>query len=119
MSSYAVRSLAGCRLLAVDLGPRYTGLAVRTSRLEGARPYGLLERVRRIAAEQPSVGVWLQPGERLIAHLLAASPRWRHTFGGTSLRDVRHHVRSSNDLQAGVIIVRASTCLPASPAALA
>ena len=47
MSSYAVRSLAGCRLLAVDLGPRYTGLAVRTSRLEGARPYGLLERVRR------------------------------------------------------------------------
>ena len=37
------RLLAGRNLLCVDLGRRYCGLAVRTSSLLGAQPYGLLE----------------------------------------------------------------------------
>jgi RNase H-fold protein (predicted Holliday junction resolvase) len=37
--------LAHGRLLAVDFGARYTGLALRTCRHAGAQPYALLERV--------------------------------------------------------------------------
>lgn len=44
MDPAAWRALAGCRLLAVDPGARYVGLAVRTCRLLGARPFGYLER---------------------------------------------------------------------------
>ena len=40
----ALRPLIGCRLVAVDPGARYVGLAVRTCRLRGAQPYGLVER---------------------------------------------------------------------------
>ena len=37
--------LAGRRLLAVDPGVTYFGLAVRVNRLQGVQPYGLVERV--------------------------------------------------------------------------
>ena len=40
-------ALVGRRLLAVDLGARYTGLAVHRSPLLGAQPYGLVERMPR------------------------------------------------------------------------
>ena len=43
----SLRPLAGRRLLAIDSGARFVGLAVRTSHLEGARPYGLVERIVR------------------------------------------------------------------------
>ena len=41
----AFRSLANCRLLAVDWGATYTGIASRTCRHSGPQPYGLVERV--------------------------------------------------------------------------
>jgi RNase H-fold protein (predicted Holliday junction resolvase) len=47
MSSSASRGLAvlaNCRLVAIDLGARFTGLATCTSRAIGACPYGLVER---------------------------------------------------------------------------
>lgn len=40
-----LRPLAGCRLLCVDPGARFLGLAVRVCRKQGVQPYGLLERV--------------------------------------------------------------------------
>lgn len=54
-----LRSLAGSRLLSVDPGSRYFGLAVRTSQLEGVRPYGLIERIpvrRGVAATRGAGG---------------------------------------------------------------
>ena len=43
-SSSALQAFAKRRLLAVDPGSRYLGLAVRTCQLAGARRFGLLER---------------------------------------------------------------------------
>jgi RNase H-fold protein (predicted Holliday junction resolvase) len=42
----ALRPLRSCRILAVDPGITFIGLAVRINRLQGARPYGLIERER-------------------------------------------------------------------------
>lgn len=42
----ALHLLANKRLLAIDPGSRYIGLAIRTSLLVGARRFGLLERTR-------------------------------------------------------------------------
>ena len=44
MGSSTLRAFAKRRLLAVDPGSRYLGLAVRTCQLAGARRFGLLER---------------------------------------------------------------------------
>lgn len=63
VSSFRVdglRSLANCRLLAVDLGARYIGLAARTCRLRGPQPCGLVESVPRRAGHRDSDGYdWL------------------------------------------------------------
>ena len=66
----------------------------------------LIERVRRIAAEQPTAAIWLQPSGSLLRRL--ATTPWQDSFGGVSLHSVRSHVNTSNDLQGGVMVVRAS-----------
>lgn len=79
---------------------------------------GLVERVRRIAALQPGVAVWLQPGASLAR---SVPPRALHAFEGVSLADVfagtalRRRARrgpaakaTGNALQTGVLVARAS-----------
>lgn len=84
----------------------------------------LVERVRRAAASQPDVAVWLQPGWQLTSALTGsgATPRRAGaglgagsglsrqlgSFEGVSLADVRHRVREANALQTGVLVVRAA-----------
>ncbi len=46
-----VRPLALARIMAIDWGARYTGLAVRTSQHRGALPYGLIEIAGRRAQQ--------------------------------------------------------------------
>jgi RNase H-fold protein (predicted Holliday junction resolvase) len=100
----AVRTLAplaGRRLLAVDPGVTYFGLAVRVNRFQGVQPYGLVERVpcrRGFAA----------------ARRLAASASWdwslqrERFFGGRttrfdSLAEALAHVLVEQQLAAAVV----------------
>lgn len=73
----------------------------------------LVERVRRAAASQPDVAVWLQPGWRLAKELTAGrlgsvTAGRLGSFEGVSLADVRRRVLEANALQTGVIVVRAT-----------
>ena len=68
----AAHRLAHCRLLAIDYGARYTGLAVRTCRMAGAEPYALLERTQH-QHQQPQK----QPQQRGAA---ALGEEWRLHF---------------------------------------
>lgn len=84
----------------------------------------LVERVRRAAASQPDVAVWLQPGWQLTSSLTSggtqghARPgpgragsrlsRRLGSFEGVSLADVRNLVLEANALQTGVLVVRAA-----------
>jgi RNase H-fold protein (predicted Holliday junction resolvase) len=58
MPTDAYARLAGARLLAVDPGARYLGLAVRTCRLRGARPYGVVERQPAGGLHRPVGSAW-------------------------------------------------------------
>ena len=71
----SLRSLAGKRLLAVDPGSRYIGLATRTCLLAGARPFGLLERTRPSGGGAPGQWTWTL---RRTTH---ATGRPREVFG--------------------------------------
>ena len=77
----AAHRLAHCRLLAIDYGARYTGLAVRTCRMAGAEPYALLERTQH-QHQQPQK----QPQQRGAA---ALGEEWRLHF------DARRRSRQS------------------------
>ncbi|KAL1503022.1 hypothetical protein AB1Y20_011091 [Prymnesium parvum] len=65
----------------------------------------VVARAMRIAREQPSSAVWMQPG----AQLVAATPgkAWS-SFAGVPLSRVAKHLTTSNSIQSGVILVRAS-----------
>eukprot|EP00966_Prymnesium_polylepis_P258055 5960796-Prymnesium_polylepis.1 len=65
----------------------------------------IVARAMRIAQQQPSVALWLQPGADLVARTPAAM--WR-SFAGVSLAQVGNRLTTSNGLQTGVILVRAS-----------
>lgn len=62
-------------------------------------------RAMRIAREQPSSALWLQPSPQLLR--AAPSAGWR-TFSGVPLSQVVHKLTNSNSLQTGVLLVRAS-----------
>jgi RNase H-fold protein (predicted Holliday junction resolvase) len=98
--------LAGRRLLAIDPGVTYFGLAVRVNRFQGVQPYGLVERVpcrRGFAAAR-----------RLAASLANPSASWdwslqrERFFGGRttrfdSLAEALAHVLVEQQLAAAVV----------------
>ena len=97
MTAHGLRALAGCRLAAVDLGPRYTGLALRTARLEGARPYGVIERVTR---ERRSAGRSEEPWRWVLRTEHATSSRQFHF---ASQGDALQHVLCEQNVAAVVV----------------
>lgn len=69
----------------------------------------LIEYVQRIVSKQPTVALWLQPGQ-LFRHARLSEAQRKHwpTFGGLDLQSIGHQVRNFMDLQTGVLVVRAS-----------
>mmetsp|Transcript_49931 Transcript_49931/g.160844 ORF Transcript_49931/g.160844 Transcript_49931/m.160844 type:complete len:220 (+) Transcript_49931:60-719(+) len=65
----------------------------------------VVERARRIAALQPGVDLWMQPGEELVK--VTPDYYW-HSLEGVSLASLRHLVWliGPHALQAGVLLVR-------------
>jgi RNase H-fold protein (predicted Holliday junction resolvase) len=90
----SLSALAGRRLLAVDPGSRYLGLAVRTCQLAGARRYGLLERTplrQGGGAPAPSTGGWAWTLRRTEA----AAPRQVFDSQAAALAEVLREQRIS------------------------
>ena len=66
--SSTLQTFANCRLLAVDPGSRYLGLAVRTCQLAGARRFGLLEKTLPRGEPSSAGSSWTWTLQRLEAN---------------------------------------------------
>ena len=93
------------KLKAIELAARNSDIVVwHDADALPARHSTLIRHIRQIAALQPTVGLWLAPGPRLLQQrsLLSA---WR-SLAGLPLSEARALVQDSNSLQTGVLVVR-------------